>query len=243
MKKLTKLLRGHKHILFMDFEGTQYSHEMIAYGAILVSIDPATGRIKKRKQPIKRYVLAKNPIGNYVVDLTKITEAQLRKEGVPFAQALKDLKKYCGMNFKKCTFVTFGNHDLRILNQSIAHTFNYPKDITSQIQKNYFDFGAFISEFVRDEKGNPLSLVHNCELFKVQQAGQAHDPSVDAINLANLYDAFVENKDLVIAEYKKTMLQNHNHLPEPIKNVLQKLINNKQVSIEDLETEIRKYIA
>ena len=30
-------------------------------------------------------------------------------------------------------------------------------------------------------------LIHLCELFEVPEAGQAHDPAIDAINLANLY--------------------------------------------------------
>ena len=152
IKKLTKGLKGHKNLVFLDFEGTQFSHEMIALGGIAVTIDPKTGRIKKRKKPIRIYVLAKNKIGNYVVNLTGITEETLRSKGVIFDTAMRELKKYCGISFKKSTFITFGNHDLRILNQSISYNIKYPKDVTSQIQKNYFDFGAFISEFIRDEK-------------------------------------------------------------------------------------------
>ena len=139
IKKLTKGLKGHKNLVFLDFEGTQFSHEMIALGGIAVTIDPKTGRIKKRKKPIRIYVLAKNKIGNYVVNLTGITEETLRSKGVIFDTAMRELKKYCGISFKKSTFITFGNHDLRILNQSISYNIKYPKDVTSQIQKNYFD--------------------------------------------------------------------------------------------------------
>ena len=52
-KKLQQILKGHKVLVFMDYEGTQFSHEMIAIGAILVVIDPKTGRIKKKKSPFK----------------------------------------------------------------------------------------------------------------------------------------------------------------------------------------------
>ena len=130
IKKLVKGLKGHKTLVFLDFEGTQFSHEMIALGAIAVTIDPKTGRIKKRKEPIRIYVLAKNKIGGYVSNLTGITEETLRKEGVTFDTAMKALKKYVGLYFKKATFITFGNHDLRILNQSIAYNIYYPKDVT-----------------------------------------------------------------------------------------------------------------
>ena len=35
MKRVLKNFKGHKHLLFMDFEGTQFSHEMIAFGAVM----------------------------------------------------------------------------------------------------------------------------------------------------------------------------------------------------------------
>ena len=242
-KKLLKALKGHKILVFLDFEGTQFSHEMIAIGGLCVSIDIKTGVIKRRKAPFKIYVKAHNKIGNYVTELTGISENTLKTKGVVFDTAMKALKKYVGINFKKATFVTFGNHDLRILNQSIAYNFSYPKEITSQIQKNYFDFAAFISEFIRDEKGNPLSLVHYCALFNVAEAGTAHDPEVDAINLANLYDAFVKQPNLVVEEYKKHLRLHNSNLPEPIGAVVTKLSSGKTVTAKEFEEELRKYIS
>ena len=50
MKKFEKLLKGHKSLVFLDFEGTQFSHEMIAIGAMHVVID-RHGFIKKHKKP------------------------------------------------------------------------------------------------------------------------------------------------------------------------------------------------
>ncbi len=242
-KKLVRGLKGHKVLVFLDFEGTQFSHEMIAIGGLYVTIDIKTGRIKKRKEPFKIYVKAHNKIGSYVTELTGITENTLKEKGVVFDSAMRALKKYCGLNFNKATFITFGNHDMRILNQSIAYNFSYPKEVTSQIQKNYFDFGAFISEYIRDDKGNPMSLVHYCDLFHVPEAGQAHDPEIDAINLANLYDAFNEQKDLVAEEYKKHLRLHNSHLPDPIATVVTKLAAGEDVSAQDFDKEIKKYIA
>ena len=243
MKKLVKCLKGHKVLVFLDFEGTQFSHEMIAIGAITVTIDPKTGRIKKKKAPFRIYVKAKNKIGNYVVDLTGITENMLKEKGVSFDTAMKALKKYVGLYFKKATFITFGNHDIRILNQSIAYNIVYPKDICSQIQKNYFDFSAFISDMIRDEKGNPLSLVHYCELFKVPEAGKAHDPEVDAVNLANLYDAFIANTNLVAEEYKKHLKNYSSHYPEPIAEAISKLAAGENYSAKQFDEAIKKYLS
>lgn len=241
-KKLIKSLKGHKTLVFLDFEATQFSHEMIAIGALSVVIDTRTGHIKKRKDPFKIYVKAKNKIGSYVVELTGITEQTLKEKGVHFDTAMKALKKYVGIHFKNATFITFGNHDLRILNQSISYNLVYPKDVTSQIQKNYFDFLSFISEFVRDDKGNPLSLVHYCELFGVPEYGQAHDPEVDAVNLANLYDSVLVKTDLVAEEYKKVLRNNSQSLPYPIAEAVRKLVSGEPVTPEEFEENIKKYV-
>ena len=155
---------------------------------------------------------------------------------------MKAFKSYCGLNFKKATFITYGNHDMRILGQSIAYNLTYPKDVTSQIQKNYFDYSVFIGEFIRDDKGNPLSLIHLCELFSVPEAGTAHDPAIDAINLANLYDAFLDKKDLVIDEYRKHIKTHSNHLPTPIHNAIVKLASGQNVTAEEFSEELKNYI-
>lgn len=240
MKKIEKLLKGHKHICFLDFEGTQFSHEMIAIGAVMTSLDK-NGRIKKMKEPFKILVKAHNKIGKYVVQLTGITEDMLVKEGVSFAHAMEALKKYCGLNFKKASFITYGNHDMRILSQSIAYNLDFPKEICSNIQKNYIDYAVFIQEFVRDDNGNPLSLIHNCERFSVKEAGRAHDPDIDAINLANLYDAFLANPELVKNEYMHAVVKT-NHFPDPIKQVVNKLMAGETVTKDNFEEFVKEYL-
>ena len=78
-------------------------------------------------------------------------------------------------------------------------------------------------------------------MFGVQEAGPAHDPSVDAVNLASLYDAVMSNKDTLLDEYKK-VLGKFSHFPEPVNKVVQKLVSGESVSPEDFEQEIKKYI-
>ena len=94
----------------MDFEGTQFSHEMIAIGAVLCTLD-RYGNIKRKKEPFKIFVKSKNKIGNYVVNLTGITDDLLAAKGVSFYKAMNELRNYCGSAFKKCSFITFGNHE------------------------------------------------------------------------------------------------------------------------------------
>lgn len=225
----------------MDFEGTQYSHEMIAIGAVLATLD-RKGNIKRLKPSLKLYVKPKNKVGSYVTNLTNITDDLLKKKGVSFYKALSELRNYLGSAFKKCTFMTFGNHDMRILNQSISYNLDTPKDIVTQIHKNYADFAVLIGEFIRDENGNPYSLVNYCKLFDVKEAGDAHQPDVDAINLANLYQAFISHGDLVLNEYMKVLAMQH-HLPLPIKAAVEKLANGEDFSAEEFKEVARKYIA
>ena len=240
MKKVLKKLKNHRYICFLDFEGTQFSHEMIAYGAVLATIDKQ-GKIVKKKAPIKRYVKAKNPIGRYVENLTGITRLDLDRFGLSFANAMKDLKRYCGMAFRSCSFMTFGNHDFRILNQSISYNLDSPKPIYEVIRNNYVDFQAIITEFIKDEKNNVLSLTHNLEVFGLKFEGDAHDPQNDAINLARLYDAFMREDETVLKEFKKT-LSRSSFNPSPIDKTIKKLLSGDTVTPEDLESYIKEYI-
>ena len=241
MKKFERLLKGHKSLVFLDFEGTQFSHEMIAIGAMHVVID-RHGYIKKHKKPFKIYVKAHNRVGKIVTDLTGITDEMLKQKGVSFFTAMSELKKYCGLSFRKSSFITFGSHDMKILSSSISYSFDFPKETVQCIQQNYIDFSAFISEFMRDDKGNPLSLVKYCDAFGVKESGPAHDPAVDAENLAWLYDATMRNSGLLVEEYKK-VLKSFNHFPLPVCNVIKKLANNETVDGKEFEEEIKNYIA
>ena len=138
---------------------------------------------------------------------------------------------------------TFGNHDLRILSQSIMYNMDFPKEICSQIQKNYMDFAAFISDYIRDQNGNPLSLVHYCDLFEVKESGPAHDPTVDAVNLMNLYDAFLEKSELVLKEYKVLLQRPNGHLPKPVADAIVKLASGKDVSAKEFENGLKDYLS
>ena len=150
--------------------------------------------------------------------------------------------KYVGLSFRKSSFITFGNHDMKILSSSISYSFDFPKETVHCIQQNYIDFSAFIGEFMRDDKGNPLSLIRYCDAFGVKQAGPAHDPAVDAENLAWLYDATMRKSEILLEEYKK-VLKSFNHFPQPVSNVIKKLANNENVTSDEFDKEIKDYIA
>ena len=240
MKRLLKYFKGHKHLVFLDFEGTQFSHEMIAFGAVMVTID-RDGYVVKQKPSIKRLVKSKNSIGKFVEKLTGITRLDQDRFGVSFSTAMKDLKKYCGLHFKGSSFITFGNHDMRILNQSISYNLNAPKDLCNVIRSNYVDFQTLIAEFVKDDKNNPLSLSHYLEVFHLDFDGQAHDPKYDAVNLARLYDAFMKENDIVFDEFMKNMKRMNFH-PAPVDKAIKKLLLGETVTPEEFEEFTKDYI-
>ena len=112
MKSLVKILNHRKHILFIDLEGTQFTHEMIAFGAIKVDLDD-NGNIKKVYPGIKEYVKPVGAIGKYVEQLTGINQDLLNKKGISYKEAIEKIKKYCGSSFEKMAFMKIGRASCR----------------------------------------------------------------------------------------------------------------------------------
>ena len=62
MRILNNIVQGHSQLAFLDLEGTQFTHEMIAIGIVKVDIRK-DGTIKKIHKGYHSYVYAKNKIG------------------------------------------------------------------------------------------------------------------------------------------------------------------------------------
>lgn len=233
MKELYKHVQGRKSLCFLDLEGTQFSHEMIAIGAIKVDLHKDM-TVKKYHKGYYTLVKAKNKIGKVVTDLTGITEEQVKKNGKSFRIAISELKKYLGKDFTKTLFVTFGSHDLRILAQSLAYNLDASKDDVHLMIKHGFDLSDFISTYVKDENNNTYSLANMLKIFGVDFKGTQHDAYADALNLAYLYDAMLKNKEVLKVEYQKVLVKMH-HLPMPVQGVLAKLNKGENISPKDFE--------
>lgn len=233
MKALDKHLNNVKTLCFLDLEGTQFSHEMIAMGAVKVLIRK-DGSVKKIHRGFYTLVKSKNRVGKVVTDLTGITDAELKKSGVSFRQVIEQLKKYMGRDFTKCKYVTFGSHDLRIISQSLAYNLDVKKEDVHVLIKHNFDLAEFASTYIKDENNNTYSLANFLKVFGLEFKGTQHNALSDALNLVYLYDALLKNKDIMKEEYMK-VLAKMRHLPEPIHNILQDLVNNKTVSHDDFE--------
>lgn len=225
-------MRGVKQVVFLDLEGTQFSHEMIAIGAVKVTLK-ADGSFKKIFPGFKHYVLAQNSIGRVVENLTGITPDLLAREGVSFTEVLPLLKKYVGNNFAKTKYVTFGNHDLRILKQSQNYNPDADHNIVGVLLKNNLDLSVIINEFIKDDKNNTLSLVNLCKVFNIPPVEPAHDPLNDALMLAYLYRELLVQTDLLKERYAQVLL-NLNSVPRPIKKLLNKIKSGESVNYDDL---------
>ncbi len=226
MKDLEKIINNRKSLCFLDLEGTQFSHEMIAIGAIKVDIKKDLS-VKKIHQGYYSLVLAKNKIGKVVTELTGITEEQVKKEGKRLRYVIQGLKKYLGRDFNKTLFVTFGNHDLRILAQSLAYNLDAPKEDIHLMIKHNFDFADWISSYVRDENGNTYSLANLLKVFEVEFEGQQHNALADTLNLVYVYQKVLERKDILNQEYRNVLLKQR-HLPAPIHEMLQIIIGEER---------------
>jgi len=233
MKALDRHLNNVKTLCFLDLEGTQFSHEMIALGAVKVNIRK-DGSVKKIHRGIYTLVKSKNRVGKVVTDLTGITDNDLKKNGVPFRVVIEQLKKYMGRDFTKSKYVTFGSHDLRIIAQSLAYNLDVKKEDVQILIKHNFDLSEFASTYVKDDNNNTYSLANFLKVFGLDFKGTQHNALADALNLVYLYDALLKHKDILQREYVK-VLANMRHLPEPVHNVLQDLLHDKTVSKEDFE--------
>lgn len=233
MLALDKHLMNRKTLCFLDLEGTQFTHEMIAIGAVKVSIRK-DGSIKKIHKGYYTLVKAKNRVGSVVTELTGLTDKMLKEKGVSFRTAVDNLKKYMGKDFTKTLYVTFGNHDVRIISQSLAHNLDAKKSDVEVLIKHNFDLAEFLNTYLKDDKNNNLSLAHMLEKFKVEFKGTQHNALADALNLAYLYGAFLKNKEILKVEYRKT-LGMYRHLPDPIHRAVERLAKGETVTPEEFD--------
>ena len=107
MEAFKKILKNRHTLVFMDFEGTQFSHEIIAIGLCKTHCDD-NGMIDGDYQTYKRYVKSYGPIGKIVNHMTNITPEILKEEGVTFETALQEIREFVGDDINDTAFIAFG---------------------------------------------------------------------------------------------------------------------------------------
>lgn len=244
MKLLKGLLEDANHLLFLDFEGTQYTHEVIAVGAVLVDCDSNYVPISE-PSTFKCYVKTKAQIGSVVVTMTGITDSLLNEQGIEFSQCLTDLNNFLGNRSSKLKVLTYGDQDKRMLTNSFK-ILNSPtpfqKDFVNYLCRNTVDLGAFISKYLRGKKSEYISLIHLREFLKIEPSGNSHDPLVDAMDLYHIFQVLVSKKELLVESYKN-LLKTSNLLPPPVKKLIMDLDNDQTLTKEDLLRVLEGYFA
>lgn len=238
MQELNRILNCRKELMFLDFEGTQYSLEIIAIGAIKVTLD-SKNHIKTKPKPFKVYIKSKEKIGSIVEKLTGIDEVFLKNNGIPFKEAIEKFKRYCGKNYNKYLYVTYGNFDKKLLSSTANLNDMIDDEFIKTILKNSWDISQFFSKYIKDDKGQQLSLKESLDIFHVSFNGTEHDPADDAINLMLLYEAFITKKNILFEEYKK-YLNKFNRMPRPLLMCFKKLKQDGVVTIDDYDEFIKE---
>ena len=225
----------------MDLEGTQISHEVIELGAWKVYLkDDLT--IKKIFKPFKCYVLPKHKVGPVVTEMTGITDKMLQEEGVSFRLAQQGFRKYVGGDWYRSMFIAYGSQDIVMFKNSVD---NNPDAFTEDVRfmsHHYLDFASFLSSYVKDDKGNVLSLQHACEMLKAPMVGKNHDALSDARNLISLYSAFLEQKDLIKERYLK-ILSNGGTMSTALRRAALALANGKDVTAQDFQQWVKEELS
>lgn len=224
-------------LLFLDLEGTQYHHEIIEIGAILVSLDDEK-RID-RSIPFKHFKVYCKPheeVGKVVTDLTGITEDIISEKAVDYTTANKMLTKILGTFDSNLRVVVFGNLDKTMLKYTAS--FYSLGDVAFStswfLAKRIWDFSTFISRYVvnMENGGKAFSQLKLMEIFSVLPCGQAHDSYNDAFNLLNLYDKVTKSPEILADNYLKILLNDSNKLKESnfMFEILKRIINGETIT-------------
>jgi inhibitor of KinA sporulation pathway (predicted exonuclease) len=236
MKLLKTILEDCQHLLFLDLEGTQFSHEVVAIGAVLVDCD-SNYKPVGTETTFKCFIKPSTDIGTVVTAMTGITDELLDKEGISFSEAMEKLNAFLGTRSVKTKVLTYGDQDCHMLSCSYRLCDDktpFLKSFVNYLLRNNVDVGTFFSRYIRGKKNELVSLTHMREFFSLPPAGTAHDPLVDSLDLYHIYQAFASDKELVKESYKK-LLKNSNIVPLPMKALIVQLIDGKDVSVDDFD--------
>lgn len=242
MKNLLHALKGKRTLIFIDFEGTQFSHEVIAAGLVKARIDESGNITDCDEAGLLTYTQPRSTIGKVVTKMTSLTEEFIRKEGHPWAQTIREISDYIGDDLDNCLFVCFGTNDPKMIQESNRYSHPDNSALAKEWIPHFFDFLAFISQYVRDDNGNTYSLVNFLKLFEIAPVGESHNPLNDAKDLMHLYQAFLNRPDIVFKEYKK-ILKRMKLFPAPVRDTIASLLDGEDVSSEAFLNRIKEFLA
>ena len=243
MKNLLTALQGKHTLVFIDFEGTQFTHEIIATGIVKAHIDDEGKIIDHDDEGLLIYSKARCPVGKVVTRITSITDEFLAKNGISWEDTITKIDEYLkDEDPEDIVFVAFGTNDAKMVIESNRYSKPENVEISKKWVGKFFDIMTFMSQYIRDDNGNTYSLVNFLKLFNVEPVGESHNPRNDAMDLMNLYQAFISNEDILFREYLK-VVKKMKIFPSPIKKIISNLIDGKDVTAEEFNERIKKYLA
>lgn len=236
MEILKQKLKGKTQLVFVDFEGTESTHEMISIGAIKATLD-FKGHFKRQYPLFYTLVKPSTPLTRFIIQFTKITQQDIDQKGVSLSEGIQKLVKYIGAaSLKKSLVFVFAPHDFRLLKIAQSMLLD-PKEqaLIQLLLKNSIDFQAVLSQLMQDAHGNPLSLNNYLKAFQVEVPGQEHHAGNDALKLMEIYRAFSEKKNLpILREAYLNILSRGKGLPVPVRRAVKDLLEDKAVTREAL---------
>ena len=239
MKFIRRIVKDASTIVFLDFEATESSMEIISIGAIKAELD-SKKQIKSYDKGFKCYVYTDTLITPFIEEMTGINNELLKREGITFEEAINRLSKYIG-NPTFVHFFTYGNYDIRLLHIDAKNNKMSENNLVLHVFRKHCDFSKILNHFVRSETNQTLSLVKALKIFNVKPVEPVHDPLSDAKNLMFLYEAFMKSHNTIRAQYLKVLVNNPN-LEPPLKKLLNKLVKDKEVTLEDFNSFINEEI-
>lgn len=149
----------------------QIRGEIIQIGAVRVTEDKEVADEFQIMIKPKYY----RHLNRRVSKLTGIKESQLREEGVPFPEAIKAFRDWCG---EEIIFLTWGFDDIGILRENLQ-LFNLNTDFTEKWYNAQMIFNA-----QTDGSTSQKALKTAMELFGIEATRPAHDALGDAYHTA-----------------------------------------------------------
>lgn len=180
---------------FLDFEASQFTQEIIAIGCV-----------SETNEQFYSLVNTKHRIGNFVKELTGITQEDIDNAPSPdyvFEQFFSWLNETAGS--KKVNFICYGNNDtnfaIRTL-QNVKHSL-FAESALSIISTNTIDYANYVKTY--------FGLSQNIGLLKIaqffsqdKQLVQTHNALDDAVMLKFVYDNIqngLDANDEIILDY------------------------------------------
>lgn len=196
--QLSKKLSNKEVLVFLDLEGTQFSHDPIEIG-LVTYLKKDNLFIEEKLFTYQSYIKAKDKIGKVVSNLTGITKDLLLEKGKTKQTVLKEIINLLRPYSKK-KFIAYGEQDLKMLKHFITDE-SFTSDYINHIAKNYFDFHLYLASLISDNKSKSPSLSKLAELFEVSNSN-AHESLSDAQVLADIYQEFIKDEENTVAILK-----------------------------------------